>query len=83
MRSLKPYSVTTNSATHKRTKVDRWLSKHKRFYLHFTPTSGSWLNMIERIFHELTDKHIRRGVFQDPEQLIIAIGDYVDRHNES
>jgi len=47
--------------------------------VHFTPTSASWLNMIERFFRDLTENRIRRGVFQDIEQLITAIGDYIDR----
>ncbi len=75
--------ICDNYATHKHPKVERWLSKHKRFHVHFTPTSASWLNMIERFFRDLTDKRIRRGVFKDLEQLIMAIGDYIDRHNES
>ncbi len=75
--------ICDNYATHKHPKVQRWLKRHKRFHLHLTPTSASWLNMIERFFRELTDKRIRRGVFQDLEQLITAIGDYIDRHNES
>jgi transposase len=57
------------------------LIRHTRFHLHFTPTSASWLNMIERFFRDLTDKRIRRGVFQDLEQLVTAIGEYIDRHN--
>ncbi len=75
--------ICDNYATHKHPKVERWLKRHKRFHLHFTPTSASWLNMIERFFRDLTDKRIRRGVFKDLEQLITAIGDYIDRHNES
>lgn len=75
--------ICDNYATHKHPKVERWLKRHKRFHVHFTPTSASWLNMIERFFRDLTDKRIRRGVFKDLEQLITAIGDYIDRHNES
>ena len=75
--------ICDNYATHKHPKVQRWLNTHKRFHVHFTPTSASWLNMIERFFRDLTDKRIRRGVFHDLEQLIMAIGDYIDRHNES
>jgi transposase len=75
--------ICDNYATHKHPKVERWLNRHKRFHAHFTPTSASWLNMIERFFRDLTDKRIRRGVFKDIEQLITAIGDYIDRHNES
>jgi hypothetical protein len=63
--------------------VQRWLDAHKRFHVRFTPTSASWLNMVERFFRDLTHNRLRRGVFQDPEQLIIAIGDYIDRHNQN
>ena len=73
--------ICDNYATHKHPKVERWLARHKRFHVHFTPTSASWLNMIERFFRDLTDKRIRRGVFRDLEQLITAIGEYIDRHN--
>lgn len=75
--------ICDNYATHKHERVERWLARHKRFHVHFTPTSASWLNMIERFFRDLTDNRIRRGVFQDLEQLIMAIGDYIDRHNQS
>lgn len=75
--------ICDNYATHKHPRVQSWLAKHKRFHMHFTPTSASWLNMIERFFRDLTDKRIRRGVFRDLEQLIMAIGDYIDTHNAS
>jgi len=75
--------ICDNYATHKHPRVQRWLDRHKRFHVHFTPTSASWLNMIERFFRDLTESRIRRGVFRDLEQLIIAIGEYSDRHNES
>jgi transposase len=75
--------ICDNDATHKHERVQRWLARHKRFHVHFTPTSASWLNMIERFFRDLTHKRIRRGIFQDLEQLIMAIGDYIDRHNQS
>ena len=73
--------IADNYATHKHPKVQRWLTRHPRFHMHFTPTSSSWLNMVERFFRDLTDKRIRRGVFRDVEELIMAIGDYVDQHN--
>ena len=73
--------ICDNYATHKHPRVQRWIAKRQRFHVHFTPTSASWLNMIERFFRDLTDKRIRRGVFQDLEQLIMAIGDYIDKHN--
>src|SRR5512140_3139792 len=75
--------IADNYATHKHRKVQRWLAKHPRFHLHFTPTSSSWLNMVERFFRDLTEKRIRRGVFRDVEELSTAIGDYIDHHNRS
>lgn len=73
--------IADNYATHKHPKVQAWLKRHPRFHMHFTPTSGSWLNMVERFFRDLTDKRIRRGVFRDVEDLIMAIGEYIDQHN--
>ena len=61
--------------------VKRWLKRHSRFHLHFTPTSGSWLNMVERFFAEITRKRIRRGVFKSVDELKQAIMDYLDNHN--
>ena len=75
--------ICDNYATHKHERVQRWMARHKRFHVHFTPTSASWLNMIERFFRDLTENRIRRGIFQDLEQLITAIGDYIDRHNDN
>lgn len=75
--------ICDNYATHKHPKVQRWLARHPRFHLHFTPTSASWLNMVERFFRDLTQNRLRRGVFRDLEELIMAIGTYIDRHNES
>jgi transposase len=76
------YLICDNYATHKHERVQRWLQKHSRFHVRFTPTSASWLNMIERFFRDLTTNQIRRGVFQDLEQLITAIGSYIDHHNQ-
>jgi transposase len=75
--------IADNYATHKHAKVQRWLKRHPRFHVHFTPTSSSWLNMVERFFRDLTQNRLRRGVFRDVEELIMAIGDYIDRHNEN
>ena len=75
--------ICDNYATHKHPRVQRWIAKHQRFHVHFTPTSASWLNMIERFFRDLTEKRIRRGIFQHLEQLIMAIGEYIDGHNEN
>ncbi len=59
-----------------------WLDKHPRFQLHFTPTSSSWLNLVERWFRELTDKALRRGSFNSVPDLIAAIQDYLAAHND-
>src|SRR6266705_407125 len=76
-------SICDNSSTHKHDRVQRWVERHPRFHLHFTPTSSSWLNMVERFFRDLTQNRLRRGVFRDVEELITAIGDYIDHHNQS
>jgi transposase len=73
--------IVDNYSTHKHLKVKRWLKRHPRFHVHFTPTSSSWLNLIERWFRDLTDKRIRRGAFQSVPQLIQAIMDYIAGHN--
>ena len=75
--------IADNYATHKHPKVQKWLDRHPRFHMHFTPTSSSWLNMVERFFRDLTEKRIRRGVFRDVEELIVAIDDYIDHHNRT
>jgi transposase len=74
--------IVDNNATHKHQKVRNWLKRHPRFHLHFTPTSSSWLNVIERWFRDLTQKRLRRGVFKSVEQLETAISDYIEHHNE-
>jgi transposase len=73
--------IVDNYATHKHPKVVRWLAAHPRFHLHFTPTSASWLNMVERFFRELTDKAIRRGAFASVYDLVEAIHLFLERHN--
>jgi len=75
--------IVDNYATHKHPKVQSWLKRHKRFHIHFTPTSSSWLNLIERWFREITDNRIRRGTFRSVGQLIQAIMDYIKQHNQS
>ncbi len=74
--------ILDNYATHKHPNVKAWLAKNPRFHLHFTPTSSSWLNLIERWFRELTDKAIRRGVFHSVPDLIEAIEQYLDADND-
>lgn len=73
--------IVDNYATHKHPKVQRWLARHKRFHIHFTPTSSSWLNLVERWFRDITDRRIRRGVFKSVPQLEQAIYDYIAHHN--
>ncbi len=73
--------IMDNDATHKHPKVKAWLKRHPRFHVHFIPTSSSWLNLIERWFREITEKCIRRGVFQNVPQLIETIMAYVADHN--
>ena len=80
-KGLDVHLVLDNYGTHKHPNVKTWLAKHPRFHLHFTPTSSSWLNLVERWFRELTDKAIRRGVFPSVDHLIGAIDEYVDKHN--
>jgi transposase len=75
--------ICDNYATHKHAKVKRWLQRHPRFHIHFTPTSSSWLNMVERFFRDLTVNRLRRGVFRSILELIEALDAYVDAHNET
>ena len=75
--------IVDNYATHKHPKVQSWLKRHRRFHVHFIPTSSSWLNLVERWFREITDKRIRRGTFRNVEQLKQAIMAYIERHNQS
>jgi transposase len=75
--------IVDNYGTHKHPNVMKWLEKHKRFRLHFTPTSSSWLNLIERWFGEITRKRIRRGVFHSVPELIAAIEEYVRLNNQN
>jgi len=73
--------IADNYATHKHPVVTAWLAKHPRFHMHFTPTSASWLNMVERFFRDITTERLRRGVFTSVPELIAAIDDYVAHHN--
>jgi transposase len=73
--------IADNYATHKHPAVQQWLAKHPRFNMHFTPTSASWLNMVERFFRDLTTERLRRGVFTSVPQLVAAIDEYMAHHN--
>jgi transposase len=82
-KALQVHVILDNYGTHKHPNVTAWLAKHPRFQLHFTPTSSSWLNLVERWFREITDKAIRRGVFPSVPDLIAAIEDYLKANNEN
>jgi len=75
--------IVDNYGSHKTERVRQWLSKHQRVHLHFTPTSASWLNMVERFFSALTTKQIRRGVFRSVKDLEKTIMDFLKTHNEN
>ena len=75
--------IVDNYGTHKHPRVKTWLKRHPRFHLRVTPTSCSWLNMIERWFRDLTDKRLRRGSFTSVPDLIASIDDYLSNHNQN
>ncbi len=74
--------IADNYATHNHPEVKKWLARHPRFVMHFTPTSASWLNMVERFFRDITDKRIRRDTFASVAELETAIALYVAQHND-
>jgi transposase len=73
--------ILDNYGTHRHHRVKEWLAHHPRFVLHFTPTSSSWLNLVERWFRELTDKQIRRGIFRSVPELTHAIQQFIEAYN--
>jgi len=73
--------IADNYATHKHPTVRAWLAKRPRFHMHFTPTSASWLNMVERFFRDITTERLRRGVFTSVAELVAAIDQYIAHHN--
>jgi transposase len=75
--------IVDNASTHKSPPVRRWLARHPRVHLHFTPTSSSWLNLVERWFAEITRTRLRRGTFESVPALLRAIRDYLDHYNQS
>jgi len=74
--------VLDNSSTHSTPEVQRWLKRHKRVHFHFTPTSASWMNMIEIWFSILTNQQVRRGVYHDVPELIAAIDYFIENYND-
>lgn len=81
-RHLDLHLIADNYQTHKHPNVQKWLKRHRRFHMHFIPTSSSWLNLIERWFRDLTDKCIRRGVFKSVAQLVETLYNYIAAHNK-
>jgi len=79
---LAVHLILDNYGTHKHAKVKAWLQRHPRFRFHFIPTSSSWLNVVERFFRDLTTDRIRRDSFGSVPELVAAIQDYIDAHNE-
>jgi transposase len=75
--------ICDNYSTHKHEKVKAWGKRNKRFHFHFTPTSASWLNMVERFFRDLTENRLKRGVFKSTGELIEAIEGYIQNHNNN
>jgi transposase len=73
--------IVDNYSTHKHPKVLAWLKQHRRFHLHFTPTSSSWMNMVERFFRDLTEDVVRNGSFESVQELTTAIMDYLRERN--
>jgi transposase len=81
-KDLALHLIIDNYATHKHPAVQAWLAKHPRVYLHFTPTSASWLNLVERFFAEITHNRIRRGIFKSVAELEAAIRAYLAHRNQ-
>lgn len=75
------HAICDNYKTHKTKEVQAWLAKHPRFKLHFTPTSSSWINLVERLFAEITRQQIRRGVFKSVAELEAAIETWLTERN--
>ena len=80
---LDVHLVMDNYGTHKVGKVQAWLARHPRYHVHFTPTSGSWLNLVERLFAEVTERCVRRGSHTAVRHLEKAMLDYLDQHNRN
>ena len=81
-KGLELHLIVDNYGTHNHPNVRAWLEKHPRFHLHFTPTSSSWLNLVERWFRDLTQRRLKRGVFASVPELIEAIEEYMRIHND-
>lgn len=80
---LDVHLIVDNASTHKTALIRRWLAKRPRFHMHFTPTSSSWINMVERLFSGLTTQQLRRGAHRSTEELEAAIHRYLSTHNDN
>jgi transposase len=80
---LEAHIIVDNYGTHKTAIIRKWFAKRPRFHVHFTPTYGSWINLVERWFAEITNKRIRRGVFRSVKELEAAIREYIGVYNEN
>lgn len=80
---LQVHIICDNYCTHKSERARKWQKRHKRFHFHFTPTSASWLNMIERFFRDLTVNRLKRGIFTSVDELTAAINEFLELHNDN
>jgi transposase len=80
---LEVHIIMDNYGTHKTALIRNWFAKRPRFHVHFTPTYGSWINLVERWFAEITNQRIRRGALRSVQELETAIRDYIEAHNEN
>jgi transposase len=78
---LDVHLIMDNYGTHKTKLIQNWLAKRPRFHVYFTPTSASWLNLVERWFALLTERQLRRGVHRSIKELKAAINDFIKHHN--
>ena len=80
---LDVHLVLNNASSHKTPTIHRWLLRHPRFHLHFTPTSSSWLNLVERWFAELTNRWLRRGTHRSVRALEVSLKEWAETWNEN
>jgi transposase len=80
---LDVHIVLDNASSHKTKLIHNWLARRPRYHLHFTPTSASWINQVERFFALLTEKQIRRGVHRSVDELEQAINRFIETHNQA
>ena len=81
-KELEVHLIVDNYGTHKTALIQRWLLRHPRFHVHYTPTGSTWLNLVERFFAALTEKQLRRGVHRSTRELEDAIYHFIDRQNQ-